>query len=64
VVSTTVRSASGRRCWWWDSRELPELAPAVRAPISTSGWASSNRSSSPPAYPVAPATATLIVMRM
>ena len=31
---------------------------AVRAPISTSGWPSSRRSSSPPAYPLAPATAT------
>jgi hypothetical protein len=29
-----------------------------RAPISTSGWASSSLSSSPPAYPLAPATAT------
>ena len=31
---------------------------AVSAPISTSGCASSSRSTSPPAYPLAPATAT------
>ena len=32
----------------------------VTAPIFTSGCVSSSRNSSPPAYPVAPATATLI----
>ena len=42
----------------------PALAPAVTAPISTSGCASSSRSSSPPAYPVAPATATLVTTCM
>ena len=43
-------------------RSSPALPPAVSAPISTSGWARSRRSSSPPAYPLAPATATLVVM--
>ncbi len=47
---------------------LPQLAtgtaPAVTAPISTAGWLSSRRSSSPPAYPVAPATATLTDTRI
>ena len=36
----------------------PALEPPVSAPISTSGWASSSRRTSPPAYPLAPATAT------
>ena len=37
----------------------------MSAPISTSGWPSSRRSSSPPAYPLAPATATrFLVMCM
>ena len=57
VVSMTVRSARGVRCWWCWSKRVPALALAVNAPISTSGWPSSRRSSSPPAYPVAPATA-------
>ena len=43
--------AAGRRC-----------SPPVRAPISTSGWPSSRRSSSPPAYPLAPATATVFLL--
>ena len=34
----------------------------VRAPISTAGWPSSRRSSSPPAYPLAPATATRVLV--
>ena len=57
-VSPSTRSASGSRCGWSAPSVAPALEPAVRAPISTSGWDSSSRSSSPPAYPLAPATAT------
>ncbi len=62
LVSTRTRSASGTRCGWRLPSVSPALLPAVSAPISTCGWASSRRSSSPPAYPLAPATATLVVM--
>ena len=55
----STRSASGTRCGWCAPSASPALEPAVSAPISTSGCASSRRSSSPPAYPLAPATATV-----
>ena len=42
----------------------PALEPAVSAPIRASGWPRSRRSTSPPAYPLAPATATEKVMCM
>ena len=42
----------------------PRWMPAVSAPISTSGWPSSRRSSSPPAYPLAPATATFVLVML
>ena len=64
VVAVIVRPASGVRCWWWVRSSVPALAPAVSAPIFTSGWPRSSRSNSPPAYPVAPATATEMLMRM
>ena len=57
VVSSSTRSASGTRCGWSRPSGSPALEPAVTAPISTSGCASSRRSTSPPAYPLAPATA-------
>ena len=59
---SSTRSASGTRCGWSAPSVSPALLPAVRAPISTSGWPRSRRSSSPPAYPLAPATATLVFM--
>ncbi len=51
--------ARGTRCGWSAPSISPALDPAVTAPISTSGCDSSSRSTSPPAYPLAPATATL-----
>ena len=59
VVSSRTRSASGTRCGWRVPSGSPALEPPVSAPISTSGWASSRRRTSPPAYPLAPATATV-----
>ena len=43
---------------------MPALECAVSVPIRASGCASSTRSISPPAYPLAPATATVNVMCM
>ena len=60
----STRSASGVRCGWRDPSLPPALLPAVTAPTSTSGCARSRRSSSPPAYPLAPATATLIELML
>jgi hypothetical protein len=57
VVSSRTRSASGSRCGCSAPSRAPALPPAVNVPISTSGWASRSRNSSPPAYPLAPATA-------
>ena len=58
LVSSSTRSASGTRCGCRPPSGWPALDAPVRAPISTSGCPSSRRSSSPPAYPLAPATAT------
>ena len=64
MVSSSTRSASGTRCGCRAPSGWPALEAPVRAPISTSGWPSSRRSSSPPAYPLAPATAILVGMCM
>src|SRR5215207_830410 len=60
LVSSRTRSASGVRCGCRDPSVSPALLPAVSAPISTWGCPRRRRSTSPPAYPLAPATATLI----
>src|SRR5512144_1866343 len=54
-VGSSTRSASGVRCGWTAPSRCPALPPAVTEPISISG----SRRSSPPAYPLAPATATV-----
>src|SRR4051812_20213656 len=64
VVSARTRPARGTRWGWWTPSFVPALLAAVSVPISTSGWARSRRSSSPPAYPLAPATAMFTVIRM
>ena len=64
VVGSSTRSASGTRCGWRAPSGWPALLAPVRAPISTPGWPSSRRSSSPPAYPLAPATATLALLML
>src|SRR5262249_21342091 len=56
-VSAKWRS-SPTRCWCTVPTAAPALACAVAATISSSGCPAMRRSSSPPAYPLAPATAT------
>ena len=53
---------AARRCGCSEPSVSPALEPPVSAPISTPGWPSSRRSTSPPAYPLAPATATRFVV--
>src|SRR6478609_6703544 len=63
VVSSRTWSASGCRCGCTAPRRVPAFEAAVSAPIRRSGWPSSSRRISPPAYPLAPATAA-VTMRM
>ena len=64
VVSSRTWSASGSRCGCTrPEARCRRCEAAVSAPIRTSGWPSSSRRISPPAYPLAPATAA-VTMRM
>ena len=56
-VATNARSASGVSCGCRSVTRFPSLEPAASGPTSKDGWPSSSRTSSPPAYPEAPATA-------
>lgn len=66
-VGSTTRWASGVRCGWCSPSVLPALVAAVSAPILSrpsayAGCPSSRRRISPPAYPLAPATATFVAL--
>ena len=58
VVSSRSRSASGVRWGWTEPSGCPAFEEAVSAPTSSSGCWRRRRTTSPPAYPLAPATAT------
>ena len=58
VVSCRVRWPSESRCGWTAASGCPAFWWAVTVVTSSSGCVLSSRRSSPPAYPLAPATAT------
>src|SRR6478736_3125848 len=62
-VASSTRPTNGRRCGWCSATVVPVLAAAVSAPMVSrpsayAGCPRSSRRISPPAYPLAPATAT------
>ncbi len=61
-TSAKTRPARSGRCGWTSTTSRPADDPAASGPTSISGCPSSRRSSSPPAYPLAPATAAVIPM--